>query len=80
MNKSALTFAEIEKALDAGKLEMVQPWGAWVIVRRRAKTKIHRNGRGQEGRNIPVWMENEVEAFITTESAQLGYPDVRVIA
>lgn len=73
LGTSVLTFEAIEAALDAGKLEMIRPWGDWVKVRRRAPTA---NANG--GRIIHVWMENQVEASVSTESAKVGFPDVRI--
>ncbi len=68
------TFDEIERAIDAGKAQMVRPWGDWVHIRRRARTV-----KAGSHRVIPVYMENEVEANISTDPARIGFPDVRII-
>lgn len=72
--RSAPTFEEIERALDAGKLEMMRPWGDWVPVRRRGSSAK----QSATYTIIPVFMENEVEASITSDGAKLGFPDVRI--
>lgn len=74
LNKTSPTFEEIEAALDAGKLEMIRPWGDWVRVRRMGRTI-----NAGKHRRLNVYMEKEVEAYVSTESAAIGYPDVRIV-
>lgn len=73
LNKSPLTFSQIEAALAAGNLEMQRPWGDWVPVRRRAV-----NERAKDHILVPVYMENEVEGTISTNTAQWGFPGIRI--
>lgn len=68
------TFAQIESALDAGALEMATPWGAFVKARRRGKT-INRG----DGPAIPVYMENEVEAYISPCEARFKWRGYRIV-
>jgi hypothetical protein len=72
--RQTLTFEKIEAALDAGKVQMKRPWGDWVPVTRRGSTKKH----AARLRLLHVWMENDVEAAISTNGAKLGFPDVRI--
>lgn len=69
------TFADIERALDAGKLEMMRPWGDWVPVRRHGRTVQ----ASRTIRHLEVWMENEVEALISSNEEQYGFPHCRIV-
>lgn len=71
----ALTFLAVEAALDAGKLEMITPWGAWVRVRPRLL-----RDRKQSAPILHVFMENQVEATISPLGEKIGYPDLRIAA
>lgn len=69
-----VTFEQIEAALDARKLEMMRPWGDWVPVRRRGNTV--RSGRANF--ILPVFMEHDVEASISSHGAINGFVDCRI--
>lgn len=66
-----ITFEQIERALDAGKLEMVRPWGDWVKVRRRGRT-VKAGGYVR----TEVFMENQVEACVSSYAAKFDYPGI----
>lgn len=69
-----MTRSDVERALDAGKLEMQRPQGDWVPIRRRGRTI-----RTNHGWTVPVWMEAEVEANITQSDEACGFGFVRIV-
>jgi hypothetical protein len=68
-----MTLAEIERALDAGKLQMMRPWGDWVTVRRRSDVTASHAGY------VPIYMENQVEACIAPSDERMGFPLLRIV-
>jgi hypothetical protein len=64
LREQYMDLIQAEQLLDQGKLEMITPWGAWVPISRRANIKK----QAGVAYSIPVYMENEVEAYITTKS------------
>ena len=71
-----MTFDDVEQAIDGGRCEMQRPWGDWVRVRRAGPSRH----RGHGHVTIPLYMENDVEAFITTRQERHGFPGVRIVA
>lgn len=69
-----MTFEQIEAALDAGKLEKMRPWGDFVRVRRREATRVSKLHR-----TIEIYMENKVEACISTAEQKLGWHGYRIV-
>lgn len=69
-----MTFEQIEKALDAGKLEMMRPWGDYVRVRRREVTRV-----SGPYKRIEIFMENQVMACISTTAAKFNWNGYRVV-
>lgn len=70
-----MSFAEIESALAAGRVQMLCPHGDWVTVRRRGA-----NYGPAGGKLIPVYMEREVEGMISQSAIEkFGLHDVRVV-
>lgn len=75
-----MTFDQAMTALDAGKLEMMRPWGDWVRVRRRPSERLGPASNGTRWRMVDVWMEAEVVSLISEASDRFGQPYLRVAA
>ena len=73
----ALTRGQVLAALDAGTLQMMRPWGDFVPVRRRSK--VRHCERACPDRYVAiVWMEAEVEGFISHVDERHGFPFLRI--
>lgn len=66
---TALTREQVISALDSGTLLMMRPWGDYVPVRRRRKTKRG----GNRNAIVQLWMERAVEAAITQADEKFGF-------
>jgi hypothetical protein len=72
-----MNFAEAERALDAGTLEMQRPWGDWVPVRRAGSTKLQAKANYKPWRYVEVWMEAEVISAISEAWDRFNQPHIR---
>lgn len=66
------TLAEAERALDAGSLMMMRPWGDYVYCRRRRK-------RPKGDPRVQIYMEAFVEASFSTHDERLGFPTLKIV-